>query len=77
MKTILSPESLTQRLIRRFTQAAVSASKKEFMSELTEDEACAVCLFAGVPYELDIRNQKIKFEPCVLTKVGGKWKALC
>jgi hypothetical protein len=50
-----------------------SANTKEFAEELTEDEACALCMAAGVPYETDPITGRTKFDPCGLHKQHGRW----
>ena len=62
-----------QRLVRRFKSHAATAREKEYVSDLTEDEACAICFFAGVPYVFD--GGKMKFNPCGLMKRNGQWTA--
>lgn len=69
-------EVAQQRLVRRFEDAARSAASKEYVSELTEEEACAICIFAGVPYEIDMETGRMKFNPCGIYKRHGKWTAV-
>ena len=69
-------EVAQQRLVRRFEDAARSAASKEYVSELTEEEACAICMFAGVPYEIDFETGRMKFTPCGLYKRQWKWTAV-
>ncbi len=64
------------RLVRRFEDAYRSAASKEYVSELTEEEACAICMFAGVPYEIDFETGRVKFNPCGIYKRQGKWIAV-
>lgn len=67
---------LTATIIARFADAARSAAAKESVSELTQEEACAICLFAGVPYTVDVHTGKIKFAPCGLYKKNRTWTAV-
>lgn len=69
-------EVAQQRLVQRFEDAARSAAQKEYVSELTEEEACAICMFAGVPYKIDFETGRMKFNPCGLYKRNGKWIAV-
>lgn len=64
------------RLVRRFKDAARSAASKEYVSELTEEEACAICLFAGVRYEIDFETGRMTFNPCGLYKHHGEWTVI-
>jgi hypothetical protein len=50
-----------------------SANTKEFAADLTEDEACALCMAAGVPYEIEPVTLRMKFGPCGLHKQHGRW----
>ncbi len=65
-----------QRLVRLFEDAARSAASKEYVSELTEGAACAICMFAGVPYEIDFETGRMKYNPCGLYKRHGQWTAI-
>ncbi len=62
--------------IKRFENAARSAATKEHTADLTKEEACAICLFAGVPYRIDSETGMMKFQACGLYKRDGKWTAL-
>jgi hypothetical protein len=62
--------------IKRFKNAARSAAAKEYASDLTKEEACAICLFAGVPYTISRDTGLLKFQPCGIYKREGKWTAL-
>lgn len=79
-KATKSPEGTESRclhaLVRRFEDAARSAASKEYVSELTEEEACAICMFADVPYDIDFEVGRMKFNPCGLYKHRGKWTAV-
>lgn len=59
-----------------FLQAGQSAHAKEYVSELTEEEVCALCFFAGVSYQIDPITNRMRFEPCGLVKVHGEWKVM-
>lgn len=63
-------------LMTKFTAAMETAAKKNYVSELTSDEACAICMFAEIPYELDNLTGRITFRKCGLYKRDGKWVAV-
>ena len=60
-------------LIDHMTPALQSAKTKEFVADLTEDEAAAICFLAGIPYEVDALTGRMRFEPCGIHKSRGEW----
>jgi hypothetical protein len=71
-----TPFDIVNHNIKRFESAARSAATKEHAADLTEEEACAICLFAGVPYSIDPETGMVKFQACGIYKRDGKWTAL-
>lgn len=63
-------------LVERFKLAAVSASSKDHVSDLTNDEAVAICFFSHIPYTVHPENGSMNFERCGLYKWNGKWIAI-
>lgn len=63
-------------LVTQFKVHAESAATKDRFDQLTPDEATAILLFAGVPYDTDFMG-KLRFKPASLTKRDGKWTAIC
>jgi hypothetical protein len=59
------------RMVRRFMDAAATAAPKNFVSELTPDEAIAIAIIGGASWE--IKDGKMITEPCGLYKREGKW----
>jgi predicted molibdopterin-dependent oxidoreductase YjgC len=64
-----------QRIVQRLVNSFQSAASKKHTSELTEEEASAVCMFSGVPYEIDLESGKMIFDPCRLDRDHGNWIA--
>lgn len=58
----------------KFLEALKTAVQKDFVADLTEDEACAICLFCGVPWHFE--NGRMVFDRCGLYKRNGKWTAV-
>ena len=71
-----TPFDIVNHYIKRFENAAKSAAAKDHAVDLTEEEACVICLFAGVPYRIDPETGMMKFQVCGLYKRDGKWIAL-
>lgn len=55
-----------------------TANKKEYTSDLTEDEKFALAYSAGVSIESIMNDGKFKFrsEPCGLYKHNGEWRVV-
>ncbi len=82
----LGSASFAAGLIDHMTSVLQSAKTKEFVADLTEDEAAAICFLAGIPYEVDAAicflagipyevdalTGRMRFEPCGIHKSRGE-----
>lgn len=69
----LGSTSFAAYFIDRLTSILQSAKTKEFVADLTEDEAAAICFLAGIHYEVDVLTGRMRFEPCGIHKSRGEW----
>jgi len=65
---------LDPHIARLLQRDAESAIHKENVTDLTPNEAAAICFFAGLPYTFN-ESGNITFQSVGLTKRDGKWIA--